>query len=853
MLKSNRFITSGLIMAMVAISSARANEMNFDGLAYELVSDVALAFQNENERAGGYSVDTITVGSDMTEIVGRNDVLNYGGDTQYVKMTGVTIPSDFQTKPLPKFNENYGFDFLGAYDGLTIPEAIEKIKVDFNLDGNQASMLNSALSLLNSGKIHDGYLKTGDMVVDGQYGRMFQQLVAENPDAKEALVYAIANAFESAGFGSTGLWTTAGNMGIDMIVEAVSLLGTGDNDQINELVTSAQDSGVPLDYTGTNKPLTLTANQMNMVGGNLIVKNGVTMYANNVDITGGNITVAPGMHIKTIEQDGEKVEVASENAFLNTINATNMNMSGGALTVDQKAKLTLSGDDFKIAGNAKIENNGVLSVSSHDLNITGNAAIVNDGNLLIKSGNAITDRDISGTGNLNIASGTVLNIGDATITQDSINLDGTLIANLVAGQTKFTTHVFNGDGKLSLILKQSGEYDVFGDATFAYDQTDIDLSNINSALYNLAWSDDGKSVSATMKTVVEIATENNLSPIATTAVASIANAESDTLNNFSTLIQERLISGDIESVEKASKSIHPETKSVHQAVTTGIVGTISNLATNRMSVPTFIGRNGGDLSLAGGVWAQGLYNKSKLNSEFNGYTRGVAAGIDGTINRTVTVGAGYAFNHSDVTLDTRDIEIDSHTIFAYGQYKPSAWFINAVLNYTMSDYTETADALGVALNADYNLDMIGASVMTGYDTSFGLTPETGIRYIHVSGDTYTNNLGIRSKINAANYLTSVLGAKYVTTIDAKNGLILRPELRAAALYDFASDRFNSAVSMPGVTSYGIRADRLERVAGQFGAGMSMVYSGANISLNYIIEVRKDYTSQTGMVRARYSF
>lgn len=41
--------------------------------------------------------------------------------------------------------------------------------------------------------------------------------------------------------------------------------------------------------------------------------------------------------------------------------------------------------------------------------------------------------------------------------------------------------------------------------------------------------------------------------------------------------------------------------------------------------------------------------------------------------------------------------------------------------------------------------------------------------------------------------------------------------------------------------------------GEFGLGVTVTYADVDISLNYDIEVREDYTSQTGMVRARYNF
>ena len=101
---------------------------------------------------------------------------------------------------------------------------------------------------------------------------------------------------------------------------------------------------------------------------------------------------------------------------------------------------------------------------------------------------------------------------------------------------------------------------------------------------------------------------------------------------------------------------------------------MANVVANRMAIvsPMTIGRNGGDESAAsGGIWAQGLFNKSKFGDKFDGGTTGVAAGIDGLIGNGFSVGAGYSFASSDIDASARDTDVESHTVFVYGQYKPS--------------------------------------------------------------------------------------------------------------------------------------------------------------------------------------
>lgn len=518
-------------------------------------------------------------------------------------------------------------------------------------------------------------------------------------------------------------------------------------------------------------------------------------------------------------------------SFKNNTAAT----AGGAILNDKKGNITFNGTNTFTGNTAEV-----------------GADIFNNGQLTIADGTTTIDGGIAGNGVLGIADGATLNIGDATVEQKSIALDGNMIANLSDRGDKaiVTADEFTGNGKMSLIAKGEGEYKVFGGAAFAGEK-EID---VNSVLYHLDWENDGTTVKLGLKSVQDIAGDNGLSSAASQTVMNIVSATSEKLNDFGLLVQEHLSNGDVAAVEKAHKVINPAEASAVQSVTSHIQGTVTKLAANRMSVPTFTGRSGGDMDVtAGGVWAQGLFNKSKKNGEFNGYTRGVAAGIDGTINRAFTIGAGYAFNHSDMDLDSRDTEIDSNTIFVYGQYKPSAWYANATLNYTMSDYEESGSALGVAVKSDYKINAFGGQVMTGYDFANGLTPEMGVRYLHVGGDTYTNSLGIKNKIDDADYLTAILGGKYAKVFAVSRELSVRPEVRLAAKYDMLSDEYDTAVAMPGINSYSVRGDRLNRFGGEAGLGVTMSYKDVDLSLTYDIEVRKDYTSQTGMVKARYNF
>ena len=508
-----------------------------------------------------------------------------------------------------------------------------------------------------------------------------------------------------------------------------------------------------------------------------------------------------------------------------------------------------------------IYNAGILTLDGTNTfsgNTAGGAAndIYNLGTLTFAENSTTTmDGGIMGNGTLNIADGATLNIGTASIVQSELILNGTLNATLKnADEFAFfdISDSFDGaTGTLNFDLRAAGEYNVFQGEVLNNERVVV-----SSSVFDYEWNEGFDTITVAMKSVEDIADENGISNEAATTVANLVNSSSDKLNDFADAIQDKLASGDADAaaaVEHAHAAIHPETESVVQTVAMSVQNTVANLAAGRLMALN-IGRNGGDANVTGGgVWAQGVYNKSKQNGAFDGYTRGVAGGADMTLNRVLTLGAGYSYAHSDVSGTARDTEVDSSTIFAYGQYKPTDWFVNAMANYTMSDYSEHAVALGTDVDASYDVHSYGGQVMTGYDFAGGITPAVGVRYMHVTADEYKNSLGIKNKLQDSDYMTAMLETKWTHGFRVNKQFMLRPELRYAVKYDFMSDKQMATVTLPGIDSYAMDGTRLSRLGAEVGGGLGIKFHGLDVSLNYDLEIREGFTSQTGRARIRCEF
>ncbi len=504
--------------------------------------------------------------------------------------------------------------------------------------------------------------------------------------------------------------------------------------------------------------------------------------------------------------------------------------AGGAVYNEAKGALMLSGTN---------------TFSGNTVNGKAND-IYNDGTFTIASGMTSIDGGINGAGALDIKSGATLNMNYASIEQGTINIDGTLMASLLNDKDSVdVTGALSGAGNVLLSAGAAGVYDVsqFTDANLSVDFGKTYQTSIVDGIATL-----------TARQAAEIAADTGASVAAAGAVSGLANVTDAKLQQVSLMMQEALNSGDIETVEQEVAKVNPNKKPVGQSVSSSVQNQVLTVAAGRMSsVGGSTGRAGGDVTGAG-VWTQGMFNKTKMGSAFEGNSRGFAMGGDTLINNVFTLGGGYAYSSTNVLGGGRDIDVESNSIFVYGQYKPAAWYVNSTLTYTESEYSDAANmAAGFALGSDYDIKAYGAQVMTGYDFASGVTPEVGLRYLHTNQGEHENAFGATVREMDMDFLSGVAGLKYAFEIESDTAVKFSPEMRAAMTYDFISDDATATVVFPGAAAYYVDVDRLSRLGGEFGIGLTAEYRGLELSLNYELDLHKDYTSQTGLFKFRYDF
>ena len=642
------------------------------------------------------------------------------------------------------------------------------------------------------------------------------------------------------------------------------------------------DAGPYDEYEGIGL-IQMTSGTINMEGAHLIAEassiNNVR-DAGNIQIKGGTVNVKSGNNIIMTSDNAEVSHVSGSNAILNVSDGANLYVYekysrdhgtelfdrfyqkgtlnildnatinlGGTLNsnVNNAAKFNVTSTSAKLNGNFNVNNNGVVDLGTNKLTVDGNVAF-NEGSKLAL---VFTSKDKVGQ----------IDAKNISINENNTTLDMSF-NNPAVANSGVEVQVLNASeeftGKFAKIAENS-EYNIEdkGNGLYAISK--------KSSAPDEGGDDSGKNDDT--PAVIPVADDagdawNNLDTGSVKNETTVAVADRLTyLRNHQTTAAGK------QAYEDALTALAPETApAVQQAATEGanqIFGAVGTRLSGGAVAATKQGMSSGDNPFTKvAVWVQGLFNKAKLDDTskskgFDSKTYGTALGVESKISEDVKLGIGYAYSKTDIDGFMRDTDVKTHTAILYGEYKPKNWYVNAIASYGWSDYDEKKNVAGVGVKADWDVEPFALQMMTGYDmyfNGFGVTPEAGLRYIHVKQDKYTDTAGQSVKSDDSDIVTGVLGAKIAKSYNLSNGMLLTPEFKAAMTYDISHDNSKSTVTLVNGSSYSVTGKPLNRFGVELGAGITAeLNDNVELSLGYEGKFRKDYQDHTGLINAKYKF
>ena len=683
--------------------------------------------------------------------------------------------------------------------------------------------------------------------------------------------------------------------GATVVLDTVNIIGGKDTSGalINNKAGTATMNNVSV-ASSENTPITNEAT-MNLTGTNNIeagingvgttnVTSGTTTFG---EVTQAEVNVSDGA---TLNADATKVDAKLINDgamnLAGTSNANNITGSGKtSFSDDMVSSGDITQETITIAEGKSFTNNGSVTVTKA---LKGDV-VVNNKTLNLDAANMTLEGEISGTGTTNIngdvtlgdkasftsgvtnvAENASLDVGTKSVNLGDANINGTVkleITNMAQDSSDYTGGKINADSlnlgnesKLSLnvapnlIAKKTSTgalnlINVRGEMAGQFAEM---LSNNR---YKVTTNDEGKFIITNYASVADIireagGTRNN---IATgEAWDEMAPSEGTKVSQVQNILND-LSQHDEQGYVKALTDLAPTDSMAYVSITQDTNNLIGEQIAARLEQD---GLNSGDMFERQGAWVQMLYNHSKQDSNrqnqgFTGRTSGVAFGMDGMVDERTTIGFGYAYGKTDVDSAGRDTDVNGHTIYTYGKYQPAQWYIRGMANYGFAKYKEKAGIAGIANRAKYDVKNYGARAYVGYDLPNGFTPEAGLRLTHIDRETYTDSIGQRVKTNDVDVLTASVGVSYSTTVTTKDQR-WTPKAHFALTYDLLSDGTNATVNVAD-SVYDIKGKRLNRFGAEAGVGAEISVGNWNFSAEYDFNIRKDYISHMGMLKAKYNF
>ena len=619
----------------------------------------------------------------------------------------------------------------------------------------------------------------------------------------------------------------------------------------------------------------------------------------NIKIANGaelNIASGTTLFAKAISEDMSQAQKATLNVYDNN---TKINLGGklvANINGDDRGKIHFQNSGANIDGD--VEAVSLIFEDSHSLSQAVSGTIGGLDIFEIKKGTMVYDKEINGgASSVVVGEGATLDIGTnalhsggykgvdgegvhfkdnstlaftvtdkdtygkihanyVNISENGTNLNMTLNGAALAKGETTTLKLFNGadsaeaevEGKFAN-LSQNSRYEFVdnGDGTFK-------VTSVASAADTVADAGGSANNAGTAEAWDSVSASNS-SPVAAAVTEKLAQ-----LSNSTNAAEQKAY---VDALTAVAPEVAPMVQKTQTETANQVFGAVSTRLTGGSISTGGEGMASGDnIFKRGAMWVQGLFNKSKLDDTskakgFDADSQGIAFGAEKFVTDDTKVGIGYAYTNTDIDGFMRDTDVDTHTAILYGEYKPSNWYVNGIATYGWSDYEESKSVAGVGVKADYDVETFGLQAMTGYDMNvngLGITPEAGLRYVHIKQDAYKDSADQRISANDSDILTGVIGAKVSKNFELSNGMNIKPEARIAATYDLFNDDVNSVVTLANGSAYAVEGEALDRFGMEFGAGVTAeVNDSVELSLGYEGKFREDYQDHTGLINAKYKF
>lgn len=652
------------------------------------------------------------------------------------------------------------------------------------------------------------------------------------------------------------LWSAAGDLDISGADTVINMQGHADMDSIDDRLNVGKHTKNNINITDATINISGTENEIGAEG--------------SINLNNATLNVADAGEVLVSNSADKKQGTLNLNGGLINLGGTiNGNVNGNGNLCFRNAAATVSGN---------VSGSNLAFETDHSLSKAVSGTIGDLASLSVNKGTLTYDKQTGTIGNLNVAGG--LDIGTNTVNATAVDFkDNSKLALRVAAADNYgkinADNITIGDKTTMNVTLDNGVVGNGKTSEFKFLNGTVngDFTNkiAENNRYAIEWTEDGSLNITGIATASDVVNEaggstNNAktaeawdSLTSSSTASAGAKAVASVLNDLSQNNEQAYV----EALTAVAPEVAPMVQKTQTETANQVFGAVSTRLTGGSVSTGGEGMSSGDnIFERAAMWVQGLFNHSKLDDTskakgFDADTNGIAFGFEKFVTDDVKAGIGYAYSNTDIDGFKRDTDVDTHTAILYGEYKPSNWYVNGIATYGWSDYDESKNVAGIKVNADYDVETFGLQAMTGYDMNIkgiNVTPETGLRYVHIKQDAYKDSADQRVSANDSDILTGVIGAKVSKSWELSNGMTVKPEARIAATYDLFNDDVNSVVTLANGSAYAVDGEALDRFGMEFGAGVTAEFNdNVELSLGYEGKFREDYQDHTGLINAKYKF
>ena len=274
------------------------------------------------------------------------------------------------------------------------------------------------------------------------------------------------------------------------------------------------------------------------------------------------------------------------------------------------------------------------------------------------------------------------------------------------------------------------------------------------------------------------------------------------------------------------------------------------------------------------VWGQQLIyaadrERTAEHVGVDGFTYGLALGIDAPLFGLDALGLGFTQTFSDYDNDTGsdgDLFISSSQLSLYASISGAGFFFDAMGNaaYNTYDNERTVlieDVIRRETEGDWSAWQYGGSAQAGYRLAlgwFGATLSGNVSYLRLEEDAYEETGGGEG-VNLAvdERTTTSLRAGGGMALDARirsGGILVIPTLRGGILREFedGAQAFDVRFAA-GTQTFSVTTPPPETTTYHGGGGIAFVTGGATFSFDYDAEFADDYFAHAASVSFRVQF